>query len=33
MQHPVEAALLWSAALLLICVPLAAYLFRRRTSD
>jgi ABC transporter DrrB family efflux protein len=33
MQHPVIAALLWSAALLAICVPLAVYLFRRRTSD
>jgi ABC transporter DrrB family efflux protein len=33
MQHPVIAALLWSAALLAVCVPLAVYLFRRRTSD
>ena len=33
MQHPVVAALLWSAALLAICVPLAVYLFRRRTAD
>jgi len=33
MQHPVTAALLWSLALLLICVPLATYLFRRRTAD
>jgi hypothetical protein len=33
MQHPVEAALIWSAVLLAICVPLAVYLFRRRTSD
>jgi len=33
MQHPVAAALLWSAALLAICVPLAVYLFRRRTAD
>ena len=33
MQHPVAAALLWSAALLLISVPLAVYLFRRRTAD
>ena len=33
MQHPVAAALLWSAALLAICVPLAVFLFRRRTSD
>jgi ABC-2 type transport system permease protein len=33
MQHAVEAALLWSVALLAICVPLAVYLFRRRTAD
>jgi ABC-type multidrug transport system permease subunit len=33
MQHPVVAALLWSAALLAVCVPLAVYLFRRRTAD
>jgi ABC transporter DrrB family efflux protein len=33
MQHPVEAALIWSAVLLAICVPLAVFLFRRRTSD
>jgi ABC transporter DrrB family efflux protein len=33
MQHPVEAALMWSALLLAICVPLAVFLFRRRTSD
>jgi ABC transporter DrrB family efflux protein len=33
MQHPVAAALLWSAALLLISVPVAVYLFRRRTAD
>jgi ABC-2 type transport system permease protein len=33
MQHPVAAALLWSAALLAICVPLAVFLFRRRTAD
>jgi ABC transporter DrrB family efflux protein len=31
MQHPVEAALLWSLALLAVCVPLAGYLYRRRT--
>lgn len=33
MQHPVAAALLWSAALLAISVPLAVALFRRRTAD
>jgi ABC transporter DrrB family efflux protein len=31
MQHPVEAALIWSLALLAVCVPLAGYLYRRRT--
>jgi ABC-2 type transport system permease protein len=33
MQHPVAAALLWGTALLLIGVPLAVVLFRRRTAD
>jgi ABC transporter DrrB family efflux protein len=33
MQHPVEAALLWSAAILVVCAPLAAYFFRRRTTE
>jgi ABC-2 type transport system permease protein len=32
MQHPVEAALLWSAVLLAVFVPLAAHLYRRRTT-
>lgn len=32
MQHPVEAALLWSAAILAVFVPLAAFLYRRRTT-
>jgi ABC-2 type transport system permease protein len=32
MQHPVEAALLWSAAILAVCMPLAAHLYRRRTT-
>jgi ABC-2 type transport system permease protein len=32
MQHPVEASLLWSAALLLIFAPLATFLYRRRTT-
>jgi hypothetical protein len=32
MQHPVEASLLWSVALLLIFVPLATFLYRRRTT-
>jgi ABC-2 type transport system permease protein len=33
MQHPVTASLLWSIALLAIFAPLAAYLYRRRTTD
>lgn len=32
MQHPVQAALLWSLVLLAVCVPLAGRLYRRRTS-
>jgi ABC-2 type transport system permease protein len=31
MQHPVEAALLWSVGLLAVCIPLAGWLYRRRT--
>ncbi len=33
MQHPVEAALLWSIGLLVVFAPLAAYFFRRRTTE
>jgi ABC-2 type transport system permease protein len=33
MQHPVEAALLWSIALLAIFAPLAARLYRHRTAS
>ena len=33
MQHPLAAALLWSAAIFAICAPLAAILYRRRTID
>jgi ABC transporter DrrB family efflux protein len=33
MQHPVEAALLWSIALLAIGAPLAIHLFKRRTTE
>jgi ABC-2 type transport system permease protein len=33
MQHPVEASILWSLLILLVCVPLAGRLYRRRTSD
>jgi ABC-2 type transport system permease protein len=32
MQHPVVASLLWSVGLLVVFAPLAAYLFRRRTT-
>jgi ABC-2 type transport system permease protein len=33
MQHPVLAALLWSAVLLGIFAPLAAWLYKRRTTE
>jgi hypothetical protein len=29
----VEAALLWSIAILVVCAPLAAYFFRKRTTE
>lgn len=32
-QHPMAAALVWSVALVAICAPLAAQLFRKRTTD
>jgi ABC transporter DrrB family efflux protein len=32
MQHPVAAALLWSIGMLVVFAPLAAHLFRRRTT-
>ncbi len=32
MQHPVAAALAWSVGMLLVFAPLAAHLFRRRTT-
>ena len=32
MQHPVVTALLWSAAIIAVCAPLAAHLYRRRTT-
>lgn len=32
MQHPVEAALLWSAAIVAVFAPFAAVLYRRRTT-
>lgn len=31
MQHPIEAALLWSLVILAVFAPLAVHLFRRRT--
>jgi ABC transporter DrrB family efflux protein len=33
MQHPVWAALGWSILIIVVCAPLAASLFRRRTTD
>jgi ABC-2 type transport system permease protein len=33
MQHPVAASLLWSITLLAVFAPLAALLYRRRTTD
>jgi ABC-2 type transport system permease protein len=33
MQHPIEASLIWSAAILAIAAPLAAYFFRRRITE
>jgi ABC transporter DrrB family efflux protein len=33
MQHPVEAALLWSLAIVVVCAPLAAYFFRKRITE
>ena len=33
MQHPVEAALIWSVAILAIAAPLASHLFKRVTTE
>jgi ABC-2 type transport system permease protein len=33
MQHPVEAALLWSVAILAVAAPLAAHFFKRATTE
>ncbi len=33
MQHPVEAALLWSAIIIGVCAPLAAHVYHRRTTE
>ena len=32
MQHPILASVAWSIGIMLICVPLAGWLYRRRTS-
>jgi len=32
-RHPVAVALLSSAAMVVVCAPLARYLLRRRTRD
>jgi len=33
MQHPVEAALIWSVVILAVSAPLAAHFFKRRTTE
>jgi ABC-2 type transport system permease protein len=33
MQHPVVASLIWSIALLAVFAPLAAWLYKRRTTE
>ena len=33
MQHPVEAALIWSFGILALAAPLAAHYFKRRTTE
>ena len=33
MQHPVEAALIWSVAILAVACPLAAHSFKKRTTE
>jgi ABC transporter DrrB family efflux protein len=33
MQHPVLMALVWSIGILVVCMPVAARLFRNRTTD
>lgn len=32
MQHPVEAAIAWSVVIMAVCAPLAAFIYRRRTT-
>ena len=33
MQHPVEAALIWSVGILAVAAPLAAHLFKKQTTE
>jgi ABC transporter DrrB family efflux protein len=33
MQHPVEASLIWSVAILAVAAPLSAHFFKRRTTE
>ena len=33
MQHPIEAALIWSVVILAVSAPLAAHFFKRRTTE
>ena len=33
MQHPVEAALLWSIVILVVAAPWATHSFRKRTTE
>lgn len=33
MQHPIDAAVVWSLAILAVFAPLATHLYRRRTTD
>jgi ABC transporter DrrB family efflux protein len=33
MQHPVEAALIWSVGILAVAAPLAAHFFKKRTTE
>jgi len=33
MQHPVEAALIWSVVIIAIAAPLASYFFNKRCTD
>jgi ABC-2 type transport system permease protein len=33
MQHPVEAALIWSVVILAVAAPLASHFFKRRTTE